>query len=91
MYKGKSKLDEAIEKIRKIADDNGISAMELALRWAVHDSPLQKGDGVILGARTEEQLVQNLEAIKKGKLPDGVDEKLDTIWEDVKDVAPGEL
>jgi len=91
MYKGKSKLDEAIEKIRKIADDNGISAMELALRWAVHDSPLQKGDGVILGARTEEQLVQNVEAIKNGKLPADVDEKLDAIWEDVQDVAPGEL
>jgi len=91
MYKGKSKLDEAVDKIRKISDDNGISAMELALRWAVYDSPLQKGDGVILGARNEEQLVQNLEAIKKGALPAGVKEELNKIWESVEDVAPGEL
>jgi aflatoxin B1 aldehyde reductase len=91
MYKGKSKLDEAIEKIRKIADDNRISAMELALRWTVHDSPLRKGDGVILGARNEAQLIQNLESIEKGKLSNGVVEKLDEIWESVKDVAPGEL
>lgn len=91
MYKGKSKLDEAIEKIREIADDNCVSAMELALRWAVHNAPLRKGDGVILGARNEEQLTQNLEWIKKGKLPDDVTEKLDRIWEDVKDVAPGKV
>lgn len=91
MYKGKSELDEAIEKIKRIADDNRISAMELALRWAVHDSPLRKGDGVIFGARNEEQLIQNLKAIEKGKLPNGVVEKLDEIWEGVKDVAPGEV
>lgn len=91
MYKGKSKLDEGIERARKIAEENGMDAMELALRWAVHDSPLRKGDGVILGARNEEQLVQNLEWIKMGKLTDGVKEKLDEVWEDVKDVAPGEV
>jgi aflatoxin B1 aldehyde reductase len=91
MYKGKSKLDEAIERINKIADDNGISAMELALRWTVHDSPLRNGDGVILGARNEEQLVQNLESIKKGKLPNGIVDELDRIWESVNDVAPGKL
>lgn len=91
MYKGKSKLDEGIEKVRKIAEENGIEAMELALRWAVHHSPLRKDDGVILGARNEEQLVQNLEWIKKGTLPDGVKEKLDEIWEEVKDVAPGQV
>lgn len=91
MYKGKSKLDEGIEKVRKIAEENGIEAMELALRWAVHDSPLKKGDGVILGARNEEQLVQNLEWIKKGGLPEGAKKILNGIWEDIKDVAPGQV
>jgi aflatoxin B1 aldehyde reductase len=91
MYKGNPKMADAVEKISKIADDNGISAIELALRWVVHDSPLQKGDGVILGARNEEQLVQNVEAIKKGKLPESVVKELDVIWEGVKDVAPGDL
>jgi aflatoxin B1 aldehyde reductase len=91
MYKGDAKLEDAVEKIRQIADEHGISAIDLALRWAVHNSPLKKGDGVILGARNEEQLVQNVEAINKGKLPDRVAEKLDAIWESVKDVAPGDV
>ncbi|KAE9983134.1 hypothetical protein EG327_005602 [Venturia inaequalis] len=91
MYKGSSKLDEGIDKVRKIAGENGIEAMELALRWAVHDSPLRMGDGVILGARNEEQLVQNLEWIDKGRLPEGVKEILDEIWGDVEDVAPGRV
>ncbi|TLD22689.1 Aldo/keto reductase [Venturia nashicola] len=74
MYKGKSKLDEGVDSVR---------------RWAVHDSPLRKSDGIVLGARSKGQLVQNLERIKKGGLPDGVKEILDEIWDHVKIVAPG--
>jgi aflatoxin B1 aldehyde reductase len=91
MYKGNPKMGDAVEQVFKLAEQNGMSAIELALRWAVHNSPLRKGDGVILGARTEEQLAQNVGAIKKGKLPDSVAEELEKVWEGVKDVAPGEV
>jgi len=91
MYKENPKMGDAVEKIFKIADENGISAIELALRWVVHNSPLKKGDGVILGARNEEQLKENVGAIGKGKLPEKVVKELDGIWEGVQDVAPGDL
>jgi aflatoxin B1 aldehyde reductase len=84
-------MGEATANISKIAEDNGISAIELALRWVVHDSPLRKGDGVILGARNEEQLSANVGAIGNGKLPEGIVKELDNIWESVKDVAPGDV
>jgi hypothetical protein len=89
LYKGDEKMKEATAQVAKIAEENGISAIELALRWVVHNSPLRKGDGVILGARTEEQLSGNVGAIAKGSLPDGVVKQLDEIWEGVVDVAPG--
>jgi aryl-alcohol dehydrogenase-like predicted oxidoreductase len=91
MYKSNPKMGEATERIAKIAEENGISAIELALRWVVHDSPLKRGDGVILGARNEDQLTANVGAIGKGRLPDGVAKELDQIWEGVADVAPGEV
>jgi aflatoxin B1 aldehyde reductase len=91
MYKEKPKMGEAVEKVFKIADENGISAIELTLRWAVHHAPLRKGDGVILGARNEEQLTENIGAIRKGKLPDSAVKELDGLWATVEDVAPGEV
>jgi aryl-alcohol dehydrogenase-like predicted oxidoreductase len=42
-----------------IAHENGIGAMEMVLRWVVHDSPLKDGDRVIFGARNEEKLGEN--------------------------------
>jgi aflatoxin B1 aldehyde reductase len=91
MYKGPPELSSAIERINTLATEHGISALELAPRWVVHDSPLRKGDAVILGARNEEQLVGNLEAIGKGGLPEGVVKVLDEVWESVREVAPGDV
>jgi aflatoxin B1 aldehyde reductase len=91
MYKENPKMGAAVEKIFKIAEQNGTSAIELSLRWVVHNSPLKQGDGVILGARNKDQLDENVSAIRKGKLPESVVEELDVIWETVDDVAPGEV
>ena len=51
-----------------ITHENGIGAMEMVLRWAVHDSPLKDGDRVIFGARNEEKLGENAGWIEKGSL-----------------------
>lgn len=89
MYKGDPKMNDAVEKIVALASENGIGAMELALRWVVHDSPLKEGDGVLFGASREEQVRENIGWIEKGGLEKSIVEKLDGIWEGVRDVAPG--
>jgi aflatoxin B1 aldehyde reductase len=91
MYKENPKMGDAVEKIFKLADENDVSPIELALRWVVHHSPLKKGDGVILGARNEEQLKENVGVIKNGELSEEVVKELEGIWETVEDVAPGQV
>lgn len=89
MYKTDPKMTSASTRIFTLAQQNGLGAMEMALRWTVHDSPLRDGDGVIFGASNESQLKQNVEWIGKGSVGKDVREKLEEIWHGVKDVAPG--
>jgi aflatoxin B1 aldehyde reductase len=88
MYKENPKMTFAISQIFALAQENGIVAMEMALRWVVHDSPLRDGDGVIFGASNEEQLRENVGWIKKGTLGKSVVEKLKEIWEGAREGAP---
>ena len=45
-----------------------MSTQEAALRWLVHHSALGDGDGIVVGAKTVEQLRGNLEGMRKGPL-----------------------
>jgi aflatoxin B1 aldehyde reductase len=53
LHNAQSKLVESTEKL-------GISPIEAALRWAVYHSALQQGDGIILGASKETQIVRSV-------------------------------
>ncbi|KAF2423733.1 Aldo/keto reductase [Tothia fuscella] len=80
MYNGNPKMGEAADRVFKLAEREGIPAIELCLRWAVHDSKLRKGDAE-----------GNVEAIKKGPLSKEVVKELDEVWKSVEDVAPGNV
>ncbi|HKU11265.1 MAG TPA: aldo/keto reductase, partial [Sinomonas sp.] len=55
----KSRTWEIIDAVREIADAHGVSSAQVALRWLA-DRPAVTS--VILGARTQEQLADNLKA-----------------------------
>jgi aryl-alcohol dehydrogenase (NADP+) len=55
----KSRTWEIIDAVREIADSHGVSSAQVALRWLA-DRPAVTS--VILGARTREQLADNLRA-----------------------------
>ncbi|PQE26653.1 aflatoxin B1 aldehyde reductase member 3 protein [Rutstroemia sp. NJR-2017a WRK4] len=76
----------ALDAWGQIAKDEGVSRAALAYRWIFYHSRLQgdHGDGVILGARKEEQLKETVEAIKRGPLSDSAVKKADEIWQSVK-------
>ncbi|KAH8660458.1 NADP-dependent oxidoreductase domain-containing protein [Xylariales sp. PMI_506] len=72
-----------------ISSESGISKPELANRWVCYHSALkrEKGDGMITGSRTLEQLRSTLTGLKKGPLPEAIVKQIDGIWELVKDEA----
>ncbi|TAQ85674.1 hypothetical protein B7494_g6014 [Chlorociboria aeruginascens] len=89
MY-SKESLLQGLEKFEAIAKDAGITQAELATRWIAFHSALQeeKGDGLILGASKVEQLESSLTAVEKGPLDQKFVDRIDGIWEDVKEDAP---
>jgi aflatoxin B1 aldehyde reductase len=62
---------------------------EVALRWMMHHSQLKSecGDKVIIGASSQEQMVQNMEDFEKGALGEEVLKALDKGWEGVRGIT----
>jgi aflatoxin B1 aldehyde reductase len=89
MYKKPSML-EALEQWGKIADEVGVSKVELAYRWVAHNSILkgELGDAIIFGARNIEQLRETLTGLKNGPLSKEVEGKIESIWKLVEHESP---
>jgi len=93
-YLNKKAYFDAIHHIAPVAEKHNLTLVQVALRWALHHSKLNikqgstTGDGIILGASSDEQLRQNLDALKEGPLPQDVLDACDEAWLTVKSVAP---
>jgi aflatoxin B1 aldehyde reductase len=76
----------ALDVWEQIAKGENVSRAELAYRWVVYHSKLQgdKGDAVIVGARTTQQFKETIQALKAGTLSDAAVKKIDRIWDSVK-------
>jgi aflatoxin B1 aldehyde reductase len=93
MYKDmyvKSTYVDALAKWGAVAEAEGVSRAELACRWVAFNPLLSKenGDGIIIGARNNEQLEQTLVSLKKGRLSGRATRAIDEIWEAIKHEAP---
>lgn len=75
----------AVERLRTIADESGLTLVELALRW-VRDRPLT--GCVLLGASSPEQLVSNLAGMGGPPLDADSAAACDAVWHDLEGVAP---
>jgi aryl-alcohol dehydrogenase (NADP+) len=71
---------EAIEALRGIAEKNGMSLLELALRWCVSQTHV---DAMLLGASKKEHIEQNIEFVNKGALDAAVLDDCDAVWNDL--------
>ncbi len=85
MY-NKPSLVAALDTWEQVAQEEGASRAELAYRWVVYHSKLrgELGDAIIIGARTEEQLRETAEAVRKGPLSEAAAKKIGDMWESVK-------
>lgn len=81
---------EAIDKIMLVCEKYEISITEAAYRWLAHHSMLnsERGDGIIIGASSSEQLIQNITYVNKGLLPDDVVKTIEDTWMVSKVDAP---
>ena len=70
----------AWDEIHAIAQEAGISMVELAMRW-VYSMP--QVNSILTGFSSMEQLKENIKTIDAGKLPDDVLEKCDKVWQKV--------
>ena len=81
----KKEMHDAIHALNKMLEPAGITKVDAALRWISYHSKLGVEDGIILGATKTAQIVQNVESVKKGPLPDNIVSAMDALW---KTIAP---
>ena len=81
---------DAIEQIKQACEAEGVPMVEAAYRWLVNHSCMKTelNDGILLGASKQEQLLQNLEAAKKGPLSENIVSAMDEAWEIAKPDSP---
>ncbi|OTB10095.1 hypothetical protein K445DRAFT_323321 [Daldinia sp. EC12] len=81
---------EGGQLIRKAAETRGLNPLEVAMRWLVHHSMLQVGeghDGIVIGFSALQQLKDNLEYLEKGPL----DAELLLVLQQAWKVAKGDM
>ena len=83
-------LVEALNEWGTISKESGIPKGALAYRWVTYHSHLksQLGDGIIVGARRPSQLKESLKWIEDGPLASSIVDRIDHVWQIVKDEAP---
>jgi len=85
----KEQLFKAIEIIAAACTAERIPMAEAAIRWLTHHSALKGNchDGILYGARTIDQMNENLKSYQAGPLPDTVVEAMDNAWKVAKPEA----
>ena len=69
---------EAVDLLKGVAEEAGISLIELAVRWVLSEPAVTCP---IIGVSRKEQLLQNIQLVEKGPLPADVREKCDAAWD----------
>jgi len=89
MY-NRPKLLAALSDWSDISEKSGITKAGLAYRWMVHHSKLSSefGDAIIVGASRPAQLDDTLSLLRMDPLDGEIVDRINTVWETVKDQAP---
>ena len=86
----KKSFFEAVDLIKNAAGKHGISSIEATYRWLVYHSMLngERGDAVLIGASKLSHLIQNMETLKAGPLPEDVTSAFEDAWMIAKGDSP---
>lgn len=80
---------DALDLLRPVAEEFGLTEAECALRWMMHHSELKAdmGDGVIIGASSTKHMESNMLDFEKGPLPAEVVAALDKGWDGCRAIS----
>ncbi|MDE6762286.1 MAG: aldo/keto reductase [Oscillospiraceae bacterium] len=80
----------AVALIKEISMKHGITPIEATYRWMAYHSVLngERGDAIIIGASKLDHLMQNMETVKSGPLPNDIIEAFDEAWNICKADSP---
>ncbi len=83
-------LHNAMRKFDTGAKAQGLTSVEIAIRWIAHHSALGDTDGIILGASKTTQIVETVGLAQKGPLPAAALALVEEAWDAVKETR-GEI
>lgn len=88
-YWKKSYFD-AVEIVKAACAQYGITTVEATYRWMAHHSMLRedRGDAIIIGASKLNHLIQNMETMKAGPLPQEIQDAFEQAWKITKPDSP---
>jgi len=88
-YWKKSYFD-AVEILKAACEKEGITTVEATYRWLSHHSMLkeERGDGIIIGASKLSHLMQNMETMKAGPLPESILKAFTEAWDVCRKDSP---
>ncbi|RYP01825.1 hypothetical protein DL765_010817 [Monosporascus sp. GIB2] len=81
---------DGVQLIRAAAEERGLGAIEVAMRWLVHHSKLKivdGNDGIVVAGSSLRQIEDNLDYLEKGPLSDDLVEVLEKAWKKAKSDA----
>ncbi|KAI2637806.1 putative oxidoreductase [Hypomontagnella submonticulosa] len=65
--------------------EKGALPLEVAIRWVMYHSALGDEDGVLIGASKTAQVVETVEFVRRGPLPEELLKLAEELWDAVKD------
>ena len=86
----KKSFFDAVDLIRTSAEKHGITSVEATYRWLAYHSMLtgDRGDAILIGASKLSHLVQNMETIQAGPLPEDMIQVFEQAWQTAKGNSP---
>ena len=77
-------LRVVMKKFVTEVESHDLTSIEVAARWIAHHSFLADGDGIILAASKESQILETTSMIRKGPLPEEALRVTNELWNVVK-------
>ena len=77
---GAEDLHSAMKKFDAEVKVQGLSPIEVAVRWIAHHSALGEEDGIIMGASKAHQARETIAMIRKGPLPEAALASTEKLW-----------
>ncbi|ROW09776.1 hypothetical protein VMCG_02162 [Cytospora schulzeri] len=84
-------LHTAVKRFDGAVKVQGLTPVEVAIRWVTHHSALGDRDAAILGASKTTQIKDTIKMIRKGPLTPELVRITEDMWEDIKESRAGEL